>query len=336
MANGKLSGAAKAAVFLVSIGEQASAEVLKQLSDDEVKAVSKAIARLETVPPEQAEAVLDEVHETVLSRSGSARGGAAFAKKVLAAAFGADHARRLAEHLPKAGREANKDLEKLHKADPEQLGRFLEHEHPQTIALILAHLPAAAAAALLASLPADLKSDVVVRMAELEHVSPEVVAQIAVVISERMKMLGEVKRETCRGPRAVAELLNRMDPEESDSILNGIQDEQPLVDAIRHYMFVFEDLLLIDAQSMKEVAAKIDRKTLIVALKGTSDQLKQHFFQGMSQRGAEMLREDMDAMGPVKIKDVEAAQQQVLAVVKRMEAEGVLSLRGGGEQQYVV
>src|SRR5581483_3713509 len=334
--NGNLSGARKAAIFLVSMGEQASAEVLKQLSEDEVKAVSKAIARLDNVPKQQSEAVLEEVYEKVLSQAGTARGGTTFAKKLLATAFGAEQARRMAEHLPKTASLANKNLDALHKADPQQLSRFLEHEHPQTIALILAHLPAGQAASLLGSLPSELRSDVVFRMAELEGVSAEVVAQIAQVITDRIKVLGEVKRETCRGPRAVAELLNRMDPEESDAILNGIEDQQGLVDAIRGYMFTFEDLLLIDAQAMKEVSAKIDRKVLIVALKGTSEQLKQHFFGGMSQRGADMLREDMEAMGPVKIKEVEAAQQQVLAVVKRMEAEGMLSLKGGGDQQYVV
>jgi flagellar motor switch protein FliG len=331
----KISGAKRAAILLVSIGEQASAELLKQLNDEEVKAVSKAIARLESVPADQAEAVLEDVYQAVLSQAGGPRGGLQFAKKVLSSAFGPDSARRIAEHLPKQGTQASKNIEALQKADPQQLSRFLEHEHPQTMALILAQLSTTQAASLLASLPSDLRSEVVVRIAELDQVSPEVVAHIAVVITERMKMLGEIKREVCRGPRAVAEILNRLDPPEIDSILNGIQ-EQGLVDAIRHYMFVFEDLLLLDSKAMKEIVGKADRKLLITALKGTSDQLKQHFFQGMSTRGADMMREDMDALGPVKIKDVEAAQQQILAVIRELESQGVLSLRGGGEEQYVV
>lgn len=330
-----LSGTEKAAIFLVSLGEQACADILKHLNEDEVKTITKAIARLDAVSTEQAEQVLEEIHKTVSSRGG-ARGGFHYAKKVLSAAFGPESARRFAEQLPRAGEETSKNIEALQKADPKQLSRFLEMEHPQTIALILAHLSNSQAASLLGSLPAELRSDIVVRMAELDPVAPEVVSHVASVISDRIQILGDGKRGAVRGPRAVAEILNRLDIDTSEDILNSIEDRAALVDAIRHYMFVFEDLLLIDASAMKEVAAKIDRKLLIVALKGTSDQLKDHFFQGMSQRGAEMLREDMEVMGPVKIKEVEAAQQQVLAVVKQLEAEGVLSLKGGGEEQYVV
>ena len=156
------------------------------------------------------------------------------------------------------------------------------------------------------------------------------------VIGEKLKSIGEVKSEPHGRPRSVAEILNRMDSAVSEEILTNMQEQQALVDAIRHYMFVFEDLLLIDATAMKELVAKIDRKLLTIALKGTSDQLKNHFMQCMSQRGAEMLREDMDAAGPVRIRDVEQAQQQILAVVQQLESEGVLSLKGGGGDQYVV
>jgi len=151
-------------------------------------------------------------------------------------------------------------------------------------------------------------------MAQLDRVSPEIVARVSVVITEKLNLLGELRTEAHGGPRSVAEILNRMDSALSDEILEAIRDEQPLVDAIRHFMFTFEDLLLIDAVAMKELVSKVDRKLLTVALKGTSEQLKNHFLQCMSQRGGEMLREDMDAAGPVRIKDVEAAQQQILAV----------------------
>jgi flagellar motor switch protein FliG len=212
----------------------------------------------------------------------------------------------------------------------------METEHPQTIALILSHLSATQAASLLANLPPQVRSDVVLRIAELDRVSPDVVARISLVISDKMKSLGEMRAEPRGGPRSVADILNRMEASLSDEVLNSLQDQQPLVDVIRHYMFTFDDLLLIDATAMKEVVAKVDRKLLTIALKGTSDQLKNHFLQCMSQRGAEMLREDMEAAGPVRIKDVEAAQQQVLSVVQQLESEGVLSLKGGGGDQYVV
>jgi flagellar motor switch protein FliG len=331
----KISGAQKAAILLVTLGERLGGEIMKQLNDDEVRAVSRAIARLEKVTPSQTESVLEEFCQSALSGGGGAHGGFDFAKRVLANAFGPEGAKRIAEHLPKGGR-VNKNIETLQKADPLQLSRFVEGEHPQTIALIISHLAAGQAASLITSLPPAVRSDVILRIAELDRVSPDVVARISVVITEKMKSIGEVKSEPHGGPRSVAEILNRMDSAMSDEILGSMQDQQTLVDAIRHFMFVFEDLLLIDATAMKEVVAKIDRKLLVIALKGTSDQLKNHFMQCMSQRGAEMLSEDMEAAGPVRIRDVETAQQQILTVVQQLESEGVLSLKGGGGDQYVV
>lgn len=330
----KISGPQKAAILLVALGDKIGGELMKQLNDEEVKAISKAIARLEKVTPSQTESVLEEFQEMVGTNGG--RGGFEYAKRVLSNAFGPEGAKRIAEHLPKTGGRFNKNLESLQKADPNQLSRFIVGEHPQTIALILSHLSAAQSASLLANLPMPLRSDVILRIAQLDRVSPDVVARVSVVISEKLRALGEVRTELHGGPRSVAEILNRMDANMSDEILGSMQDEQPLVDAIRHFMFTFDDLLLIDTMAMKEVVAKIDRKLLVVALKGTSDQLKNQFLQCMSQRGAEMLREDMEAAGPVRIRDVEGAQQQILEVVRQLESEGVVNLKGGGGSEYVV
>ena len=331
----KVSGPQKAAIVLVALGESVGGEILKQLNEEEVKAVSKAIARLENVAPSQRESVLEEFFQMAVQARGG-RGGFEFAKKILANAFGAEGAKRIAEHLPKTGSRFNKNIESLQKADPQQLSRFIEGEHPQTIALILSHLSPSQAASLLSNIRSELRADVALRIAQFDRVSPDVVSRISVVISEKLKTLGELRTELHGGPRSVAEILNRMDASVSDEILGNMQDEQPLVDAIRHFMFTFDDLLLLDSMAMKEVVAKIDRKLLVVALKGTSDQMKHHFLQCMSQRGGEMMREDMEAAGPVKIRDVEAAQQQILAVVRQLENEGVLSLKGGGGDQYVV
>src|SRR5271166_4712068 len=330
----KLAGPQKAAILIVALGDKVGGELMKQLNEEEVKAVSKAIARLEKVTPSQTEAVLEEFCQ--MTGAGGGRGGFEYAKKVLANAFGAEGAKRIAEHLPKGGTKLNKNLESLQKADPNQLSRFIVSEHPQTIALILSYLASSQAASLLANLPMPLRSDVILRIAQLDRVSPDVVARVSVVISEKLRSLGEVKMELHGGPRSVAEILNRMEGAMSDEILSSLSDEQPLVDAIRHFMFTFDDLLLIDAMAMKEVVAKVDRKLLVVALKGTSDQLKNQFLQCMSMRGAEMLREDMEAAGPVRIRDVEGAQQQILEVVRQLESEGVLSLKGGGGSEYVV
>ena len=330
----KIPGTQKAAILLVTLGERLGGEILKQLNEEEVKSVSKAIAKLEKVTPNQTEAVLEEFCQA--TSGGASRGGFDYAKRMLANAFGQEGAKRLAESLPKSGGRVNKNIESLQRADPIQLSRFIEGEHPQTIALVLSHLSAAQAASLIANLPPALRSDVVTRIAELDRVSSDVVSHISVVIGEKLKSIGEVKTEPRGGPRTVAEILNRMDSEVSEEILTNMQEQQALVDTIRHYMFTFDDLLLIDATAMKELVAKIDRKLLVIALKGTSDQLKNHFMQCMSQRGGDMLREDMDAAGPVRIRDVEAAQQQILAVVQQLESQGVLSLKGGGGDQYVV
>ena len=208
---------------------------------------------------------------------------------------------------------------------------------PQTIALVLSHLNPSQAAALLVSLPQNMRSDVALRMASLDQISPEIITKIAGIIGMKLKTLGEFSRESYGGVRAVAEMFNRLDSTSSKEILDIIeQQDANLVATIRHLMFVFEDLLLIDQGGIKEVLGKVDRKILTIALKGTSDQLKEHILSCMSQRGAEMLREDMDALGPIKIKEVEAAQQQIIAIVRQLESEGTVSLKGTVGEQYVV
>jgi len=202
---------------------------------------------------------------------------------------------------------------------------------------VLSHLNPSQAAALLVSLPAELRADVALRMANLDQISPEIISKIAGIIGQKLKAIGELSREAYGGVRAVAEMFNRLDSASSKEILDAIESADPaLVETIRHLMFVFEDLLLIDPAGIKEILSRVDRKLLTVALKGTSDQLKQHFLQCMSQRGAEMLKEDMEALGPVKIKEVEAAQQQIIAVVRQLESEGVINLKGTVGEQYVV
>jgi flagellar motor switch protein FliG len=266
-----------------------------------------------------------------------ARGGFEYARKLLMRAFPPETARKMLDRLQKALGADAVSFDAIQKADPGQLAKFIHNEHPQTIALVLSHLNSSQAAALLVSLPNRLRSDVAMRMASLDQISPEIIIKIAGVIGQKLKSLGEFSRESYGGVRAVAEMFNRLDSTSSREILDVIeQQDTNLVETIRHLMFVFEDLLLIDQQGLKEVIGKVDRKLLTVALKGTSDQLRNHMLGCMSQRGADMLREDMDALGPIKIKEVEAAQQQIIAVVRQLEAEGVLSLKGTVGEQYVV
>jgi flagellar motor switch protein FliG len=332
-----LPGLRKAAMLLIVLGEQASAALLQQLNEEEVQRVSREVAKLTAISGEQAESVLNEFNHLSTAGDYVARGGIDYARKLLQRAFSPDQAKRLLDRLAKALGADAASFDAIQKADPQQLAKFIHNEHPQTIALVLSHLNSTQAAALLTSLPAGLRADVSQRMASLDQISPEIILKIVGVIGSKLKALGEFSRESYGGVRAVAEMLNRLDSASSREILDHIdRGDTNLAETIRHLMFVFEDLLLIDPMGLKEVLAKVDRKILTVALKGTSEQLRNQMLGCMSQRGAEMLREDMDALGPVKIKEVEAAQQQIIAIVRQLEAEGVVSLKGTVGEQYVV
>lgn len=332
-----LSGARKAAILLVLIGDQASSELLKQLSDDEVQLVSREVARIRSITSDQAETILEEFYQMVVAKDFVVKGGLDYAKKILINAFGPEVAKKMLDRLVKALGNDVANLDILQKADPQQLAKFVHSEHPQTIALILSHLNASQAAALLASLPPGMRSDIALRMASLDQISPEIVSKIANIIGQKLQALGEFSRQSYGGVRAVAEIFNRLDSVTSKEILEVIEEQNaPLVETIRHLMFVFDDLLLVDQNAIKELLARIDRKVLTVALKGTSEQLRNHFLQGMSQRGSEMLREDLESLGPIKVRDVEAAQQQIIAMVRQLETEGIINLKGAVGEQYVV
>lgn len=324
-------------MLVVLMGEAISADVLRNLSEDEVDEISREVAQLGTVSPEHAEKVLEECYQMQLAHNYVVKGGVDYAKKLLMNAFGPEQAQKLLDRLMKTLGAESASFDALQKADPQQLAKFIHSEHPQTIALVLSHLNPSQAAALLFSLPGELRSDVALRMASLDQISPEVITKIAGIIGQKLRALGEVSRESYGGIKAVAEMMNRMDSSTSKEVMDHIEEADPnLAETIRHLMFVFEDMLLLSADGVKEVLSRVDRKLLTVALKGTSDRLKEHFMECMSQRGSEMLREDMEALGPVKIKEVEAAQQQIIAIVRQLESEGVVSLKGTVGEQYVV
>ena len=332
-----IPGLRKAGILLIILGETISAEILRQLDDEEVQSIGKEVARITSISNDQAETVLEEFYQMSIAHDYVLKGGIDYAKKMLMNAFGPEHSKKLLDRLVKTLGNETASFDTLQRADPQQLAKFIHNEHPQTIALVLSHLNASQAAGLLISLPSELRADVALRMASLDQISPEIISKIAAIIGEKLKALGELSRESYGGVRAVSEMFNRLDSGTSKEILEGIEQSDPnLVATIRHLMFVFEDLLLLPQDAIKEVLGKVDRKILTVALKGTSDQLKNHFTESMSQRGAEMLREDMEALGPVKIKEVEAAQQQIIAVVRQLEAEGTISLKGTVGEQYVV
>jgi flagellar motor switch protein FliG len=330
-----LTGVQKSAILLVALGDQASAELLKHLSDDEVQAVTGAISTLPPISPEQAEAVLEEFRNATQGALHVGQGGLNYARRLLTSAFGPEGSKKHLERLPRQ-QDSNNELQRV---DPQQLARLVRSEHPQTVALILSRLSPAQSATVLSSMEPEQRSDVTLRIARLDQISPAVIRKISTVIGKKLQSVGEVQRESSGGARSVAEIFNQLDSELSEQILTQLAEVNPeIVEEIRQKMFVFEDLLSIDANGIKEILGRADRRQLTVALKGGSEEMRKHLLQGMSARGAAMLLEDMEAMGPIKIREVEAAQQQIIAVVRQLQSEGIIGRQkggGGGDDQYI-
>lgn len=331
----KLSGSQKAAVLMVSLGDETAANIFKYLEEDEIQAISREIALTKHVQPEIAEEVMEEFHTMTQARSYISQGGIEYAKKLLIKSVGPEVARKIIDRLVKA-LESSAGFTSLERANPQQLSKFIQNEHPQTIALILAHLNASQAAELISSLPEALRSDVAMRMASLQEISPEVVRRISLILEQKLEALGSFATEAYGGVRAVAELFNRMDRNTGRTVLEKIETENPqLAASIRDLMFVFDDILLIDDTGITEILKRADKKTLTIALKGTSEELQNQFFRNMSSRAVELMKEEMEFMGPVKLKDVEKSQHEVVEIVRQLEEEGVISIGGGGGEDYV-
>ena len=332
----KLTGAQKAAILMVILGQETSGALFRELDDEEVQRIGREIAGIPAITSEMADEVLTEFYQMIVAQDYVLKGGIEYAGKVLESAFGAERARCLLDRVSLSLSTNSAHFDALHRADPRQLATFIHNEHPQTIALILSHLNGLQAARLLRSLPPGMRAEVTVRMANLDQISPEIIARISSIVGQKLKYVGELNRQSYVGVRAVAEIFNRLDQNESKEILETIETSNAaLVETIRHLMFVFEDLVKVDSSGMRELLSRVDRKVLTIALKGTSEKLKQHFLQVMSQRGAEMLLEDMEALGAVKMREVEAAQQQIVAAVRLLESEGVINLKESGGEQYV-
>ena len=335
--NEVFTGLRKAAITMVALGDDVAAEIFRQLNELEIQSLGREVTKLSRVTSEQVENTLQEFHEMSMAQGYLVQGGLDYAKKVLANAFGPERSRTIIDRLVKSLGEELATFDSLQRADPQQVAKFIQGEHPQTIALVLSHLNSSSAAAMLMALPADIRGDVSRRMAHLDQISPEIVGKIAGILESKLKTLGQFSRESYGGVAAVAEMFNRLESNAGQELLEQIEEkDQDLATAVRNLMFVFEDMLLVDSIGMREVLSRVDKKTLTIALKGTSDKLREHFFGNMSERGAAMLKEDMEALGPIKIRDVETAQQQIITIVRALESEGVVSLKGAVGEQYVV
>ncbi|MBI4911344.1 MAG: flagellar motor switch protein FliG [Acidobacteria bacterium] len=331
----KLNGTQKAAVLMVALGDEAASQIFKYLEEDEIQSISREIALTRHVQPETADEILEEFHTMTLAKSYISQGGIEYAKKLLIKSVGPEAARKIIDRLTKA-LESSAGFSSIERANPQQLSKFIQSEHPQTIALILAHLNASQAADLITSLPDGLRADVAMRMANLQEISPEVVRRISLILEQKLEALGSFATEAYGGVRAVAELFNRMDRNAGRLVLEKIETENPQLAAnIRDLMFVFDDILLIDDLGITEILKRVDKKILTTALKGTSEELRNQFFRNMSSRAVELMKEEMEFMGPIKLKDVEKAQHEIVEIVRQLEEEGVVSIGGGGGEDYV-
>jgi len=332
-----ITGPRKAAILMVLLGEELAATVYQSLPETVVRAITQEIAELEFVAPETAAKVLQEYQRLTQNDTYLGQGGEDLANRMLTKAFGAEGARIMLSDVNREREASTQNLDTLQKTDPQQLAKFIQGEHPQTIALVLAHLNLRVARNVLMLLPEKIRAQAVKRLAQMRQFSPEMVKKIAMVLHKRLMSLGQQRRHAYGGVKAVADLLNQVDQESTRSILESVeQDNAQLATSIRNLMFTFEDFLEVQDVGMRELLGQVDKKTLAASLKGASDDLRNHFFKCMSSRAVEMMKEDMEALGPMRSKDVSAAQQEVINTARRLEGEGKLALKSEQGESYVV
>jgi len=324
-----MPGMRKAAILLVTLGEELAKTMFQSLTEQNVQRVTEEIMSLRAVTPEETTQVLTEFYGLLETQQYIGQGGPDYAKRLLTEAFGSSRAEELLAQVRILQDRSAGDLKILQKMDVQQLSKFLENEHPQTVALVLAHLDAKRGSKVLMHLKEETRVDAVRRLAEMRQFSPEMAQQVALVLNRRMEAMGDGRaRRSYSGFKVVAELLNMLDQESSKHILEEIETNQPQVAiGIRTLMFTFDDLLTVPAISIREIVAAADKRTLALALKGAKDGIRAHLYKAMSSRAVEMLKEDMETMGPIRAKDVNVAQQELLQVARKLESEGKVVLR---------
>lgn len=331
----KLSGARKAAILVTVLGEDNAATMFRDLNEHEMQRVADEVASLGTIPVELSIQVIEEYQRMTQAQDYLIQGGYDLARRLLVKAFGESEAEGILQRLTKS-REL-KPVEVLQRADPQKLARFLEGEHPQAIALILGQLGDTQASALLMSLPNDVRAEAIKRLANLRRFSPEMAERVSTLLSQKLKAVGEQGKRTYSGFQSVADIMNCIDATVAQEILENIEnDDSTLAISIRNLMFTFEDLLQVGESHIRELMGAVDKKTLAIALKGTHDELKNHFFRTMSTRAVEMLKEDVELLGPMRSKDVIKAQNEIVAIARELEVEGRIVLKGEANDEYLV
>ena len=331
-----IAGVRKAAVLLLSLPQDQAAEILKRLPPEAVEEVSREIASINDVPKDLRNTVFGEFYNLALANSYLNEGGLEYAKALIRKSMEDSEADRVIKQVTQQVQTTPFSF--LQKAESENLLTFIQDEHPQTIALILAHLPSQKASEILVGLPSQKQIEVVKRVANMEQTNPEVIKEVETGLEHRLSDIVSQTFEKAGGVDTVAEILNLADRSTEKGIMEGLEAEDPdLVEQIRRLMFVFEDILLVNDKGIQSVLKEVDNEELALALKTASEDLKQKIFKNMSERAAQLIQEDMQYMGPVRVSDVESAQQKIVDVVRRLEDAGEIIIAGrGGEKEMVV
>jgi flagellar motor switch protein FliG len=330
-----MSGKDKAAVLMVSLGPELSASVFKHLREEEIEDLTLAIAGLKRIEPEVRDEVIEEFHDLVLAREYLEQGGIEYARELLEKALGPDRAEQIIKRLTASL--AVRPFDFARKTDPGQLLNFIQNEHPQTIALILAYLHPEQAGLILSSLSPELQVDVARRVASLDRTTPEVLQEIESTLEQRLSAFVMDDYTVAGGVESIVDILNMVDRATEKTILDSLEEEEPeLAEEIRKRMFVFEDIILLDDRSIQKVLREVDSKDLAMALKTASEEVASRIYKNMSKRAAEMLREDIEYMGPVRLRDIEETQQRIVATIRRLEDMGEIIIARGGEDEVIV
>ena len=331
----KITGLQKAAILLIALGPEKSAAIFKHLKEEEIEELTLEIANTRSITPQVKEEVVTEFYQVCLAQQYIAEGGINYAKELLEKSFGTEKAMDVISRLTASLQV--KPFEFVRKTDAAQLLNFIQDEHPQTIALILSYLSPAQAALIVSALPPDRQSDVAKRIAVMDRTSPEVIKEVEKVLESKLASLVNQDYTIIGGVDAVVEILNTVDRGTEKHIMETLEIEEPeLADEIRKKMFVFEDILLLDDRAIQRVLRDVDNGDLAIALKGSNEEVQNAIFNNLSKRLAVMIKEDMEFMGPVRMKDVEEAQQKIVNIIRKLEdsAEIVIS-RGGGDEIIV-
>ena len=329
-----MPGMRKAAILIIAVGDELGKKILQNLPEQDVQRMTAELAQIRNIPPDLSLAVVEEFHEMLETQQFMMHGGMDYATKLLVDSFGKQRAEDLMDMVKRAHEATHGNLSMLQKVDAVQLGKFLDGEHPQTVALVLAHLEPKRASVVLTSLSEAHRVDAVKRLGAMRQFSPEMAQKVALILHKRLETVGDTSRKAYSGFKAVADLLNRLETEQAKTILEQIEDENPeMALKVRNLMFTFDDLVTIPAASMREVVAAVDKRQLAMALRGSTEDLRAHFFRAMSSRAVEMLKEDMEVLGPVRTREVQIAKQEILNLARQLESEGkvVLKLEQGDD-----